>query len=1587
VRKDAKAWPWGGNRDAGAVAPANGKSSANRVLSSAGAGSGAPAARRFASLFGLIALLALGLGALAAPASATYLHANDTQIAFGPDGTNDITGENSFYGQTIADIAVDSVRHRLYVAHERDPADFDNRIPYPGAPRGLYAYDISDPSHPQPLGGKFPVAIPEQAKEFDELAVDPDDGSIYMLERAEICFCEPGGTLYSWDPEGKPRPGYPTHIDKYGPLAIDPEGYLWVWREQNSFGNEKLKKYLPDGTLVGELHPDINGIPHDLTFNRDSGDLWLEYAHEYVRFTADSGYTYHDSPLLAPNFIKESGFAVDSTNGVLYSVPGTGIEATNEQGGVVEGPFGIGPESSFASMALDESTGDIWVVNEGRWHGTNTQEERAKGGRLEAFFGIGASDVHTGPAIDSGKTDATVTARIGPGEGPPVTACQIEYVTDEAFQYAQYQVNWEGSAVECEPAPSDGSPFGAPTEVQAHLTGLAPGATYHYRAVATSAAGTVYGGEESFDTTFSAVQTGPATEVDRDGATLNGTVDPEGLSTTYYFEYGSTPAYGSTTAVPPGDDLGTTTPGQQPVSEAISGLEPGRTYHYRLIAVNSNGTSKGVDRTFTTTAAVLGVESGPATEVQRNQAMLHGTLDPGGLETHYYFEWGTSRRYGETSATPPGEDLSDTSSGQKQLSFLATGLTSGVKYHFRLVATNSFGTTFGNDQTFTTQVPIKDVATEPATGITTEEATLSAKLDPDGIATTFYFEYGKTNGYGQIAPLPPGESVGDSTPGPKFVSYTLQGLEPGVTYHYRVVAVNPTGETAGGDRSFTTTHAPTIEGVSSKNVTASSAELEGRINPFGFETEWYFEYGRTIELGSVVPVPHGSLPGETTGQSVSATLTGLEDATYFFRLVAKSEWGTVLSEIQTFEFAPPSCPNAALRQQTGANYLPDCRAYELVTPGRAGGSPIFPIAPFSGVANDHVGFSSIFNVVPGTNPPNAGTGFGHADFYVASRDTSGWHTHYVGVLGNETLESKEILWKAWEGSAGIPGDERLEHFLTWENRFPCCGDNGSYSPYMYDAEGNLLHRLPTNADQEDLTLGASAGGFRGDGVLSGDGKHYLFSSVRKAFTADGLTVAPGSAYDDNIETGEVTKISYNEAGDDLESDPLASDSGVTGEFIKIKEVSSDASHVLMTLAGPNDAGACGTECKEADETVHLYMHVRDHGAYDVSSDYNGEDRPVHYGGIANDGSEVFFSTTYPMTEDDSDQSSDLYRWNESTNELTRLSSGAGNTGNSDACPGSWTAHCGVEVVPSSHSCLKPEIREARACGDSVVARNTGEIYFYSPEQLDGARGVAGNRNLYVYRDGQPRLVTSLPPARPAERMNVTWDGNFMAFLTKSRITAYDNAGFSQMYKYDAQSRSLTCVSCRPDGDPPTADTRASFNGYFLTNDGRAFFSTQEALVDRDANGVSDTYEYVDGRPQLISNGADAGNGTNLAPIGLIGVTLDGQNVLFGTYQTLVGQDENGLFYKIYDARANGGFPFQRPAAPCAAADECHGEGNATPAPPVIGSSANLGQRGNYTRAGKKRARHRKKHRRHAHHRKHKHQKARQGSGGRKGAGR
>src|SRR5205085_1350178 len=243
--------------------------------------------------------------------------------------------------------------------------------------------------------------------------------------------------------------------------------------------------------------------------------------------------------------------------------------------------------------------------------------------------------------------------------------------------------------------------------------------------------------------------TGPVTSVGPTTATVSGSVNPNGSATSWFVEFGTTTSYGSkTAAVNAGSGTSPTT-----ISATLTRLTPGTSYHYRVVATSSAGTSRGADGLLTTSAAPQ-ASTGAAGSVTPTSATLTGTVNPSGRATTWFFEYGTSTSYGTKTAAKNVGSSGSTST----VSTPVSGLAAGTTYHFRIVASNATGTSAGSDQTFATTGP-PAVRTGSSTGTTPTGSTLTGSVDSRGHSTSWYFEYGPTTSYGlRTAPRSPSPS-------------------------------------------------------------------------------------------------------------------------------------------------------------------------------------------------------------------------------------------------------------------------------------------------------------------------------------------------------------------------------------------------------------------------------------------------------------------------------------------------------------------------------------------------------------------------------------------------------------------------------------------------------------------------------------------------------------------------------------------------------------------------------------------------------------------------------------------------------------
>jgi len=188
------------------------------------------------------------------------------------------------------------------------------------------------------------------------------------------------------------------------------------------------------------------------------------------------------------------------------------------------------------------------------------------------------------------------------------------------------------------------------------------------------------------------VSTLPASSVTSSSADMNGSVNPNGATTSAYFQYGPTTNYGYST----GSATGITS--TESVYSTWSGLSPNTTYHYRIVASNSGGTTYGNDMPFTTSTAQAAPTATTlaATSITSSSATLNASVNPNGAATTVYFQWGTTTSYGSSST--PGSIGTQSFT----LNYPISGLSPNTLYHFLIVAYNSGGTNYGSDLTFTT---------------------------------------------------------------------------------------------------------------------------------------------------------------------------------------------------------------------------------------------------------------------------------------------------------------------------------------------------------------------------------------------------------------------------------------------------------------------------------------------------------------------------------------------------------------------------------------------------------------------------------------------------------------------------------------------------------------------------------------------------------------------------------------------------------------------------------------------------------------------------------------------------------------------
>jgi MYXO-CTERM domain-containing protein len=455
------------------------------------------------------------------------------------------------------------------------------------------------------------------------------------------------------------------------------------------------------------------------------------------------------------------------------------------------------------------------------------------------------------------------------------------------------------------------------------ITGLTPGSTYYFCAIASNALGKGFGAVLSFTTLAKpAVTSMAATAVTSTGATLNGSANPKLADATGWFRYDTTDpgacddSFGTRAPASGGTSLGAGS-SAVPYSEVLAGLAAGTKYYFCAIADNAVGTGFGAVLSFTTPAAPA-VTTQAATTVLTTAALLNASANPNTAATTGWFRYDTTDpgacddSFGTRAPMAGGTSLGS-GGASVPYSQALMGLLPLTTYYYCAVAENAVGKSFGAVLSFTT-LALPVVTTEDATDLMSSSATLNGSANPNGDASTAWFRYDTTDPgkcddmFGTRAPASGGTSVGAGLSAVAF-SEALADLVPGTTYYFCAIASNGAGTSFGEVLTLTTpAEAPTVMTLPATLVKAESAKLNGSGNPNGDAATGWFRYDTTNPVncddsfGVRVPATGGTdLGGDVDpvnfAQAISKLTPGMK---YYYCAIASNSQGTSLGKLGFF---------------------------------------------------------------------------------------------------------------------------------------------------------------------------------------------------------------------------------------------------------------------------------------------------------------------------------------------------------------------------------------------------------------------------------------------------------------------------------------------------------------------------------------------------------------------------------------------------------------------------------------------------------------------------------------------------------------
>jgi hypothetical protein len=873
------------------------------------------------------------------------------------------------------------------------------------------------------------------------------------------------------------------------------------------------------------------------------------------------------------------------------------------------------------------------------------------------------------------------------------------------------------------------------------------------------------------------------------------------------------------------------------------------------------------------------------TAVSYTSAEVSGTVNPGGQETYYAFEYSTDG-LNWSGFTFLGPLVAG--SGDQKVSTELTGLKPGTQYTVRLAAQDFVDPEVISTEpnpTFSTQALAAPTASiESVSSFTSTTAHFSGTINPEAPAGDPAAS--EVNWHFECTPECPGlEGSIPADSSSHQVSVNVVGLKPHTAYEVTLVAANAGGPVDAGPVHFTTSAVGPIAETFAAFALAggTKALLGGKVDPENSQTSYWIEYGIDGSYGISVPVTHDADAGlGEEGNFVTQEIFGLQPSTtYHFRIVAESSAGTARGLDQSFTTTPAE----GLGSGIGKLVLPDNRAWEMVSPPEKHDFDIYRGGAVASQSGNALAFKS-----QGSFADQPISRAALLSDYIARREGTSWVTHGITPPGIEFYSTagflgfSEELDKAYLTVSEPPGrslDPEIEagEKTTDPNfnfRLVAYLRNNSTGKYKAFGKGANIENFSGSADFSRLALQAQqnlpseAPCEAAEPVPAGEAPSCVFEFVNGVARRASFSTSGAPSY------GQVIN-------------------GTTASNQLAHSVSNDGTSLYFTNAGSIFRRLNGSVTTEIGASERTLSPVTAGGSTSFIS------------AEAEHGNRVLLQSTAELVNGDDNSTADLYLY--------------------DA-----TKPAGERLTLVSQGNL-PGV-EAQVQSVYMTSEDLHRVYFLANNQILAGEPDAAGPKLYLWEDngGQPHLTyVATLSGEDGTQQHISPDGRYLVFLSKARLTAYDNDGQAEIYRYDAVTGQLVCASCDPEGRP--AVTSPSFNDGSevvgaehelrnVSSQGQVFFQTTEGLVPRDSNGQLDVYEYEDGAPHLISSGVGG------AESAFLDASQNGNDVFFATTDTLVKWDIDRNF-DAYDARVDGGLPEPPPGVIGCEGDSCQ----PTPIPP------------------------------------------------------